>query len=151
MSRFPEVDIGLATYNSSSFNHSDTVSSIEFRDMSDQKLVVESRSGNSPDTRILTLTGPITLANFFEFQNLVRSNDSKLLIIDLTNVTYVDSAGIGCLIGAHVSHQRRNAHLSLVGVSQRIRHVLQITGVENVLACYETVEDAERTSNSANA
>ena len=53
----------------------------------------------------------ITLSNLFDFQARVRSDKSQALIIDLTSVPYVDSAGIGALVGAYVNRQKDNRSL----------------------------------------
>ncbi len=91
--------------------------------------------------RILRLSGPLTLSNLFEFQSSVRAEDARPTVVDLSAVPYVDSAGIGSLIGAQVSHQRSGRSLALVGVNERIRNVLKITQVENVFSIYGTLEE----------
>ncbi len=89
--------------------------------------------------RVLRLDGPLTLNNIFQFQTIVRADRSSSLIVDLTNVPYVDSAGIGSLVGAHVSRQAGGT-LTLVGVSPRVRDALQVTRVEQFLRIADTVE-----------
>jgi len=91
--------------------------------------------------RVLRLDGPLTLANIFQFQTIVRSDRSRSLIVDLTNVPYVDSAGIGSLVGAHVS--RENNHtLTLVGTSDRVRQALRVTKVEQFFRMADSVDQA---------
>jgi anti-sigma B factor antagonist len=96
--------------------------------------------------RILRLKGPILISNLFDFQSRVRSSTSRILIIDFTEVPYVDSAGIGALVGAHVNHQNNGRSLALVGVCDRIRHALQVTYVESLFAFYDSLPDAEKAS-----
>jgi anti-sigma B factor antagonist len=55
------------------------------------------------------------MSTLFEFQATVRANTSRALIIDLTDVPYVDSGGIGALVGAYVRHQKEGYSLALVG------------------------------------
>lgn len=93
------------------------------------------------DERILRLEGPLTLANIFQFQTLVRADRSRSLIVDLTNVPYVDSAGIGSLVGAHVSRQNEGT-LTLVGTPQRVRDALRVTRVEQFFRMADTVDQA---------
>jgi len=91
--------------------------------------------------RVLRLDGPLTLANIFQFQTIVRADRSRSLIVDLTNVPYVDSAGIGSLVGAHVS--RENNHtLTLVGTSERVRQALRVTRVEQFFRMADSVDQA---------
>jgi anti-sigma B factor antagonist len=80
--------------------------------------------------RWLKLSGPITIATLFEFQSLIRSNDSASLALDFAAVPYIDSAGVGALVGAYVRHQKMGRKVILCGVSHRVRGTLQVTQVE---------------------
>ena len=93
------------------------------------------------EDHVLRLDGPLTLPNIFQFQTMVRADRSRSLIVDLTNVPYVDSAGIGSLVGAHVSRQNDRT-LTLVGTSQRVRDALRVTKVEQFFRMAETMEQA---------
>jgi anti-sigma B factor antagonist len=111
--------------------------------MPDQPLLVESIVGSREGLRILRLNGPLTLSNLFEFQALLRAEKTPATIVDLTNVPYVDSAGIGALLGAHVSRQKEGRSLALVGVSQRVQNALEITRVFQFFSVYPSVAEAE--------
>ena len=101
---------------------------------------LEERSGSAPDHRILTLRGPVVLSSVFAFQSAIRSKASQLLILDFTHVPYIDSAGIGALVGAHVSHSQGGRSLALVGVNDRVRNALKVTHVEEFFRYYPTVD-----------
>ena len=111
--------------------------------MPDDPLRVETLDGSRNGCRILRLTGPLTLANLFQFQGLVRAEKAPVLIIDLTAVPYVDSAGIGSLMGAHVSRQKEGHALALVGINKRVKDALEVTRVLQFFKLYSTVADAE--------
>jgi len=93
---------------------------------------------------VLRLDGPLTLANCFEFQNLARADRATSLILDLSAVPYVDSAGIGCLVNGYVSHQNAGASLSLVGVTDRVRTALRVANVEQFFPIFSSVAEAEQ-------
>jgi anti-sigma B factor antagonist len=97
--------------------------------MNKEPLVIEDSVGDG--RRILRLSGPLLIGTLFDFQSKVRSNTSPTLVIDLTNVPYVDSAGVGALVGAYVTHQKENHSLVLVGANQRVRNTLHIAHVES--------------------
>ena len=111
--------------------------------MPDQPLRVENLEGSQVGHRILRLTGPLTLSNLFEFQGLVRADKAPVIIIDLSNVPYIDSAGIGALMGAHVSRQKDGRTLALVGVNQRVQNALEVTRVFQFFSVYPSVAEAE--------
>jgi len=99
--------------------------------MKNEPLTIQEQAGAKDGERVLRLTGPLLISNLFEFQSKVRSDTSRALVLDFTNVPYVDSAGIGALMGAYVSRQKDTGRsLVLVGVNQRVRQALQVTHVE---------------------
>jgi anti-anti-sigma factor len=96
-----------------------------------EPLVIEDTPGSHDGERVLRLNGPLLLSNLFEFQSKARSDSSPTLVLDFRNVPYIDSAGIGALVGAYVSRQKENGRsLTLLGVNQRVRQALQVTHVE---------------------
>jgi len=99
--------------------------------MTDEKLTIEDLPSAGNGQRILRLTGPLVLNSFFAFQTLIRDDQSSVLILDFTGVPYVDSAGIGALVGAYVNRQKDGRKLVLVGVAPRVRTALQVTKVEH--------------------
>jgi anti-sigma B factor antagonist len=98
--------------------------------MRDDPLTIEDL-GVKDGTHWLKLSGPLTLSTLFEFQALVRAHHPNCLALDCTGVPYIDSAGVGVLVGAGVRHQNLGRKLVLVGVNSRIRGTLQVTQVES--------------------
>jgi len=111
--------------------------------MPQEPLVIEDFPGPKEGQRILRLSGPLVITTLFDFQAKVRGNNSPTLIIDCTKVPYVDSAGIGALVGAYVTHQKDGRSLALVGVSDRIHSALQVTRVDQFFRFFSTAAEAE--------
>jgi anti-sigma B factor antagonist len=111
--------------------------------MPQEPLQIEDVSEAPEGQRVLRLNGPLTLSNFFPFQSMVRGNTSRHLIVDLSGVPYIDSAGIGALVGAYVNHQKEGRSLSLVGVTDRVRGSLQVTRVEQFFQFHDTLAAAQ--------
>jgi anti-anti-sigma factor len=109
-----------------------------------ETLQVESRSGAAPNTRVLKLTGSLTLAACFDFQDQLRADTSRCLILDMTDVKFVDSSGIGCLVNGYMSHHMAGGRMMLVGINKRIRTTLEETRVQQFFTLYDTVEEAEK-------
>ncbi len=108
--------------------------------MPQEPLVIEDIPGPKDGQRILRLTGPVVLSNLFAFQSKIRSDTSRTLMLDFTNVPYMDSAGIGALVGAHVTHDKDGRSLYLIGVSQRVQDALQVTRVKQFFRFVESTE-----------
>ncbi|HLH42086.1 MAG TPA: STAS domain-containing protein [Bryobacteraceae bacterium] len=93
---------------------------------------------------ILILKGSLTIKSLFEFQDLVRREQSNNLIVDLGEVPYMDSAGLGAILGAYASCERNGRPFGLARVCQRVRTLFQVAGVDKLVPQYETVDAAER-------
>ncbi|MGA8492144.1 MAG: STAS domain-containing protein [Terriglobales bacterium] len=111
--------------------------------MPSEPLFIEDLPGSKDGQRILLLNGPLVMATLFDFQAKVRADNSRALIIDFSKVPYVDSAGIGALVGAYVTHQKDGRRLVLVGVSDRVHHALEVTRVEHFFRFCNTLPEAE--------
>jgi anti-sigma B factor antagonist len=57
----------------------------------------------------------------------------KDILIDLTPVTYVDSATIGCLMDLYRQVHTAGGHLKLSGVQKRVETMLTMTGAQNFI------------------
>lgn len=93
--------------------------------------------------------GALTINNFFDFQDVARTSGSGLLIVDLAEVPYIDSAALGCLIGIHVSREKNGRKYALVNVNWRLRSLFTMSGVNGFLVTYASVGDAEAALASA--
>jgi anti-anti-sigma factor len=111
--------------------------------MRDEPLTVTAAPGSSDGVTILQLHGPLTLQNSFEFQRDLAQQKPSVLILDLTDSPYMDSAGLGLLMNYYVSAQKNGRQLLLAGANERIQAVLQMTKVHLILKNYATVADAE--------
>jgi anti-sigma B factor antagonist len=114
--------------------------------MPQESLRIEETPGTQPEQRVLSLNGPLVMTTMFEFQATVRADTSRSLIVDFTNVPYVDSVGIGALVGAYVTRERGGRNLALVGVNERIHHALQVTRVEQFFNFFDSIGAAEQAS-----
>lgn len=114
--------------------------------MPQEPLVIEDLAGPNAGQRTFRLAGPITISNLFDFQAKVRADKSHTLILDFSNVPYIDSAGIGALVGAYVTHQKDGRKLFLVGVNDRLHNALKVTHVEQFFRFFPTLAEAESAS-----
>jgi anti-sigma B factor antagonist len=114
--------------------------------MPQDTLHIDDQPGTHPGQRVLRLGGALVMTTMFPFQAMVRADTSRSLIIDFANVPYVDSAGIGALVGAYVTRQHSGRSLALVGVSERIHSALKVTHVEQFFQFFDSVSAAEQAS-----
>ncbi len=112
--------------------------------MRDEPLTATALPGKAEGTTILRLAGPFTLENLFGFQNEFRAMRPPVLIVDMTGVPYMDSAGLGVLTNAHVSAEGGSRDFFLTGVSDRVMTLLHLTRLDSVLQVFPTVDAAEQ-------
>lgn len=113
--------------------------------MPQDPLTIEDIAGPVDGQRILRLAGPLLINNLFSFQDKVRSDQSRQLILDFTGMPYIDSAGIGALVGAYVNRQKEGGRsLALVGVNDRVLTSLKVTHVDQFFRFYKNVEEIQQ-------
>jgi anti-sigma B factor antagonist len=61
-------------------------------------------------------------------------SESKTVVLDLTNVSYMDSSGLGTIVGLYVSAKAANSQLKLINLNQRLKELFSITRLGQVLA-----------------
>ena len=105
--------------------------------MRDEPLRIEDL-GIHNGTHALRLIGPLTISTLYEFQNIVRTSAGSM-VLDFTQVPYIDSAGVGALIGAYVRHNKDGHTLTLAGVNERVRNILKGTRVEQFFTYAESL------------
>lgn len=111
--------------------------------MLEKELSYTVRDGAKAGVVVVALNGPFTLGNMFQLQSDLRGLTPPCLILDLTHVPYMDSAGLGVVMNYFVSSQSRGRKFILTGVSDRIRGLFEMTKVESVLKICDSVEAAE--------
>ena len=109
-----------------------------------ENLEIRRTAGVGSDVTILRIQGPLTIATLFDFQTAVRQPDIKSTIIDLTEVPYIDSAGLGVLLSHWAHTQRTGSRFAVVGIGERVKVLLDMTQVTNILPSFATAEEAER-------
>ena len=93
--------------------------------------------------RIIKLTGPLTINTLFDFQQLARQELAKPIVIDLTGVPYMDSGGLGSVLGILASCQRTHRGFALTGLNERLRTLIEVSGVAGLLPSFDSLDAAE--------
>lgn len=120
--------------------------------MPSEPFEVEHLFGDSGGKGVLCLKGPLISDNLPSFQNAIRRENVPTMILDLTDVPYIDSAGLGSLVSVHVSRKKQGQRLALAGVNGRIIHLLKITRMEDLFLIFPSLGDAiDGLSNPASA
>lgn len=108
-----------------------------------QPFEVSSRAGSLATVQIITVKGALTYATSLQFHETFAAATAPRLIIDLTELTSLDSMAIGALVRAYVSCGKSGRKLVLVGPNYRVRNTLQITGVDPLFEIYASISEAQ--------
>lgn len=98
------------------------------------------------DVTILKLSGRLVLGEESNelrstIKRLVDSGDKKI-IVDLSDVPYIDSAGLGTLVSAFASVTNSGGSMKLANISRKIHDILNITKLVTVFEVYDSVSAA---------
>lgn len=72
----------------------------------------------------------------------VVDDGSPRVVVDLSGVSFMDSSGLGALIGALKKARQAHGDLRIVGVNEQVATVLALTNLDRVLRPFESVEAA---------
>jgi anti-anti-sigma factor len=116
---------------------------------------IERRPGKDPSIVIFRLSGPFTardmygsltpvaLQKLFDFQSSPGEQSPLVNILDLTDVPYMDSSGLGILVTQFVHCQNRGIRMIAAKVSPRVLELFRMTKVDAIIPMTTTVEDAD--------
>jgi anti-sigma B factor antagonist len=74
--------------------------------------------------------------------------DQKQVVVDLGNVSYIDSSGLGVLVGLYTTARRAGGGIKLAKLSPLLQDMLQITKVFTVFEVFDRAEDAAASFNA---
>ena len=108
------------------------------------------RAATRPEGVVLRFSGPFTAQNMYStmspddfreiLESVVEDDQAPEHVFDLTEVPYMDSRGLGILVGYHVRCQRKGIRLKIVGMSSRVQELFRITKMKDVLPISEIGE-----------
>jgi anti-sigma B factor antagonist len=111
-------------------------------------LSVKLTSRQVGDVTVIDAAGRITLgegaSTFREKIRELINNSSKKILLNLGDVTYIDSSGIGELVSGFTTVTNSGGQLKLVGLSKRVKDLLQITKLYTVFEAFEDEAQAVR-------
>jgi anti-sigma B factor antagonist len=108
-----------------------------------ENMQIVSSAGTRAGQTILRLKGPLNIHTIFDFQAAVRAESSPVLIVDFSAVPFIDSTGLGALVGALLTVQKANRKMALVAMNRDVKALLDMTNVSQFFTAYHTVQEAE--------
>ncbi len=72
---------------------------------------------------------------------IVRKN-IKNIIFDFKNIKFMDSSGIGVIIGRYKKIANKNGKVSVINMNSRVEKVFNLSGMSKIISVYSSYEDA---------
>ena len=110
-------------------------------DLGGATLMTETRTAVLQPTGRLNMVAAPALKNLLE--ETVASGQTRI-VVDLSQVTFIDSSGLGALISGLKSTRQGGGDLRLADVPEQVMTVLRLTNLDRVLRVHPTVVDASR-------
>jgi anti-sigma B factor antagonist len=92
------------------------------------------RTSSEGDARIVRCTGKLVAGSAGILQAEIRGliPGTRRIVLDLTELSYMDSSGLGSIIGLYVSAKSAGTRLEMINLSKRVRELFSITNVLNL-------------------
>src|SRR3974390_1282279 len=110
--------------------------------MSPITLDLEKNASSTEATTIYHAKGKLSLETVSTFIQQLRPEGSSKLVLDLSGVSFLDSAGVGALVSLFVGRRNQGKVLALAALPAQAKAVVTVAGLHNMLPIYGTVEDA---------
>jgi anti-sigma B factor antagonist len=106
------------------------------------KLDVEKLPSSTDALTIYKATGKLSLETVNEFLPGLRAETAQRVVLDMSGVSFLDSAGVGALVSLFVSRRNQGKEFGLAALAPQGVAVVTVAGLQNLLPIYKTVEDA---------
>ena len=73
----------------------------------------------------------------------MRPESSPVLIVDFSDVPFIDSAGLGAVVAAHVNARKSDRRILFAAFNGQAHTLIEMTHVNDLLEIFDTIEDAE--------
>src|ERR1043166_5709111 len=89
----------------------------------------------APEEILIRCVGKMTYTSAEMLRSTVRPlfPQTKRVVLDLQRMTYLDSFGLGVLVGAYLSARRQDCQLRLINANQQVQHIIRIKNLADVI------------------
>jgi len=105
-------------------------------------LVEALKNGN---IKLINIFGQVSFENHSEFKESMLRNihgDESIIIVDMENLTYLNSMGLGVIVKAYSESKKQGKEFVLSSLQENIKKLFTITKLERIISIYESTEKA---------
>lgn len=97
-------------------------------------------------TLIVKIIGDIDHHSSEEIRNKIdkefNRNNARDIILDFGGVEFMDSSGIGMIIGRYKNTELKGGRVLAVNINRDVERIFDISGLKKIIACFDSVSDA---------
>lgn len=105
-------------------------------------LDVEKTAGSTDTVAVYRLKGKLSLETVTEFLPKIRQETAQHVVVDMSGVNFLDSAGVGALVSLFVSRRNQGKTFALAALTPQATAVVTVAGLQKLLPVSMTVEEA---------
>lgn len=100
------------------------------------------QDGSNSRLAVIKLHGKLSLETVSNFLQTVRPECAPELVLDMSGVKFLDSAGIGALAQLFVHRRGQGQKFALAALTQQAKAVMEVAGLLKLLPAYASVTEA---------
>ena len=77
-----------------------------------------------------------------EIDEILMTKSVKNIIFDFKNINFMDSSGIGVIIGRYKKISNEGGRVSVINISSRVKKIFDLSGLNKIIGIYDTYEEA---------
>lgn len=106
------------------------------------RLQLEKLSNSNTNHLVARLNGKLSLESVSTFLQTMRAEVTPSLVLDMSGVSFLDSAGVGALVQLFVHRRNNGQGFALAALTQQGNAVMQVSGLLKLLPVFPSVEAA---------
>lgn len=102
-------------------------------------------TSNKNGAVVVHCAGEIDVATAAQLRDVVQqvfADGSRAVALDMSEVSFMDSTGLGVVVGRLKTLRRAGGNLTIAVTADRVRRVFEITGLDKVFVLHETADAA---------
>lgn len=111
--------------------------------------MIVSTTQYDPQTLVLELSGKLNFSARKSYQQTINQAEAttpRTIILDLTQVSYIDSAGLGLLALSHKKLTGAGIQMCLASPQESVMQILELTNMDKMFTIYDSVQTASQGS-----
>ena len=105
-------------------------------------LDVEKSAGSTEEVTVYQLKGKLSLETVAAFLPKIREENAQRVVLDMSGVTFLDSAGVGALVSLFVSRKNQGKSFALAALAPQATAVVTVAGLQKLLPIVKSVGEA---------